>query len=275
MKSTIYWDITPCSLLNVNRRFGGTNRLHLQGGKISRARNQRESRWQVEQSASGTFGFYRNQEGSGRVELTSLLITLWGHAQRTEPAIIVYQKTLSYPVSKWLSSLSEDDALRDTHATLRIKYLKPARVVVSRVYDTRIPVINWDHRTNIPKNLCIFNLSYWSYIRPKEGSGALCYSTITVSRLLLFEKSRLFWTLNYRIKEVSLQEYFQSPSKKPPLPYFIYSSFPSHLIGSLTDFSPDISGLIEEEEILNSSTESVFIHNLCRTHFLQLEGSTG
>jgi hypothetical protein len=27
MKSTILWDITPCSPLSVNRRFGGTYRL--------------------------------------------------------------------------------------------------------------------------------------------------------------------------------------------------------------------------------------------------------
>jgi hypothetical protein len=44
MKSTIFWDITPCSSLSVNRCFGGTYRLHLQGRRISRARNQRESR---------------------------------------------------------------------------------------------------------------------------------------------------------------------------------------------------------------------------------------
>jgi hypothetical protein len=42
MKSIIFWDITPCSPLSVNRRFGGTYRLYLQGRKISRARNQRE-----------------------------------------------------------------------------------------------------------------------------------------------------------------------------------------------------------------------------------------
>jgi hypothetical protein len=48
MKSTIFWDITPCSLLKVNRRFGGTYRLYIQGRRISRARNQRESRWQAE-----------------------------------------------------------------------------------------------------------------------------------------------------------------------------------------------------------------------------------
>jgi hypothetical protein len=39
MKTTINWDITPCSLLNVNRRFGGTYSHH-QGRRISDARNQ-------------------------------------------------------------------------------------------------------------------------------------------------------------------------------------------------------------------------------------------
>jgi hypothetical protein len=37
LKSIIFWDLTPCSPLNVNRRFGGTYRLHLQGRKISSA----------------------------------------------------------------------------------------------------------------------------------------------------------------------------------------------------------------------------------------------
>jgi hypothetical protein len=30
MQSSIFWDITPCSPLKINRRFGGTC-LHLQG----------------------------------------------------------------------------------------------------------------------------------------------------------------------------------------------------------------------------------------------------
>jgi hypothetical protein len=38
IKSTIFWDITPCSPLGVNRRFGGTSRLHLQHRRTSRAR---------------------------------------------------------------------------------------------------------------------------------------------------------------------------------------------------------------------------------------------
>jgi hypothetical protein len=37
LKSTVFWDITPCSPLKVNRCCGGTYRFHLQGRKISRA----------------------------------------------------------------------------------------------------------------------------------------------------------------------------------------------------------------------------------------------
>jgi hypothetical protein len=47
MKSSIFWDITPCSPLKVNWRFGGTCRLHLQGQRISKARNKRERWWQA------------------------------------------------------------------------------------------------------------------------------------------------------------------------------------------------------------------------------------
>jgi hypothetical protein len=35
LKSSIFWDITPCSPLKVNRRFGGTRTLHFQGRRIS------------------------------------------------------------------------------------------------------------------------------------------------------------------------------------------------------------------------------------------------
>jgi hypothetical protein len=43
MKSSIIWDITQCKPLKLNRRFGGTCRIHLQGRKISHTRNQRET----------------------------------------------------------------------------------------------------------------------------------------------------------------------------------------------------------------------------------------
>jgi hypothetical protein len=37
IKSSILWDITHCSPLKVNRRFGGIQHLHLQSRRISRA----------------------------------------------------------------------------------------------------------------------------------------------------------------------------------------------------------------------------------------------
>jgi hypothetical protein len=48
MKNTIFWGMTPCSPLSANRRFGRTYRFHLQGQRISQARNRRESMWQAE-----------------------------------------------------------------------------------------------------------------------------------------------------------------------------------------------------------------------------------
>jgi hypothetical protein len=48
-KSSIFWDITPCSPLKVKWRFGRTLCLRLQDRRISRARNQRESRWQADE----------------------------------------------------------------------------------------------------------------------------------------------------------------------------------------------------------------------------------
>jgi hypothetical protein len=44
MESINFWDITPCSPLSVNRRFGGTYHLHLQGRIISSARNQQANK---------------------------------------------------------------------------------------------------------------------------------------------------------------------------------------------------------------------------------------
>jgi hypothetical protein len=43
MKSSVFWDIMPCSSVKVNQRFGGTYRLHLQGQKVSQARNKHEA----------------------------------------------------------------------------------------------------------------------------------------------------------------------------------------------------------------------------------------
>jgi hypothetical protein len=47
VESSVFPDITLCTLLKVNRRFGGTRLLHLQGGRIRQGINQRESRCQT------------------------------------------------------------------------------------------------------------------------------------------------------------------------------------------------------------------------------------
>jgi hypothetical protein len=37
---SVFWDISPCGPAKVNGRFGGTCLPHLQGRRITRARNQ-------------------------------------------------------------------------------------------------------------------------------------------------------------------------------------------------------------------------------------------
>jgi hypothetical protein len=64
VRSTMSWDITPCSPLKVNRRFGATYHLRLQGRRVSPAINQRESRWQAE-LAGFSLGLFFNPEDRG------------------------------------------------------------------------------------------------------------------------------------------------------------------------------------------------------------------
>jgi hypothetical protein len=72
MKSDIFFDITPCSLLKkVNRRFGGTYNLHLHILRISGARNQRENMWQAEPAGS-LLGLFFEYEDGGYVFLRNV-----------------------------------------------------------------------------------------------------------------------------------------------------------------------------------------------------------
>jgi hypothetical protein len=43
MKSSVFWDITPCSRFNVERHFRRIYRFHLVGRRISHARNEHEA----------------------------------------------------------------------------------------------------------------------------------------------------------------------------------------------------------------------------------------
>jgi hypothetical protein len=52
MKNAVFWDVAPCSSC-MNRRFGGTYRLHLQGRKI-RERVTSVSKWLNTPSHAGS-----------------------------------------------------------------------------------------------------------------------------------------------------------------------------------------------------------------------------
>jgi hypothetical protein len=54
LKSISFWNVTPCSLLSCNRRFGGTYRLHLQGRRNNFSKNQQASKWLIAEIISFT-----------------------------------------------------------------------------------------------------------------------------------------------------------------------------------------------------------------------------
>jgi hypothetical protein len=51
-KIYIFWDIRPCSLVKINRRFGGIRGLHLQFRRISQGRNQLATRFTLVSSSA-------------------------------------------------------------------------------------------------------------------------------------------------------------------------------------------------------------------------------
>jgi hypothetical protein len=63
MKGSIFWDITPCSPLNVNRRFGRTH-LHFVGRRISQLRNHHEAGSQLSLTNYMTFPLRRKNSFS-------------------------------------------------------------------------------------------------------------------------------------------------------------------------------------------------------------------
>jgi hypothetical protein len=84
MKSSVFWDITLCGLLKVNRLFGGRCRLHPQGRSL-RARGQRESRWQT----VFMIGLYFGPEDEGDMFLETSV-----DFEQTTPRYIPEDRTL-------------------------------------------------------------------------------------------------------------------------------------------------------------------------------------
>jgi hypothetical protein len=69
MNSSTFWDITPCSPLKFNRHSGGTCRLRLQGRRISRERNQRET------DSKFLLGLFFDTEDGGDMLVRKLRVT--------------------------------------------------------------------------------------------------------------------------------------------------------------------------------------------------------
>jgi hypothetical protein len=93
MKGSIFWDITPCSPLKINRCFWGTYSLHLQGRRISRARNQHDSR----AYACWNFWLYLKEEGRERAQFSHIGSPVGRNARRVPIGCHIQ---LSDPIAK-------------------------------------------------------------------------------------------------------------------------------------------------------------------------------
>jgi hypothetical protein len=64
MKSTVFWNVMPYSLVVVNQHFGGIHSLCLQGYRVIKTRNQQEE--------SRKLDSLFNPEGGGRIFLQNV-----------------------------------------------------------------------------------------------------------------------------------------------------------------------------------------------------------
>jgi hypothetical protein len=73
MKSIIFWSITRCSPLEVKRRFGGTFRFHLHGGRIIPSKKAASKQVASREFYSGfLLGLFLDSEAGGDIFLRNV-----------------------------------------------------------------------------------------------------------------------------------------------------------------------------------------------------------
>jgi hypothetical protein len=125
MNSSIFWDIMPCSPLEVNQRFGEICHLSLQSRRMSQARNQRESKWQF---STLKMGATYSSEPSVYFQRTT-----WRYIQ--ENTILLVTEECSHPtywkrcLQKHSSHLSVNSFISSRHVSEESRNLRESQLV--------------------------------------------------------------------------------------------------------------------------------------------------
>jgi hypothetical protein len=141
MKSIIFWDMTPCNPLSVNRCFGKTYRLHLEGRRNKEeifssetsVDTQRTSRWHIPEDDTFHFKIVAKSSMNDSVEATVIHVIakrttlhtrwIWGsHGLLMLVSYSAYSSTLVRPKRRTVSELhgfiTQETLLLITHILL-------------------------------------------------------------------------------------------------------------------------------------------------------------
>jgi hypothetical protein len=101
MKSSILWDIMPCSPLKVKHHFGGTFHLHLQSQRISQARALLATCFMLVSCFAYFFGLYP-EDGGRNVPLKRQLIFNGLHSIISQKIELFKRRLGCAPEDSWL-----------------------------------------------------------------------------------------------------------------------------------------------------------------------------